>query len=330
MIDYDDIGALASPDETETYWIPADSQDRVAKSSFKEIDYLIRGFVLNKEQVDEKQLEKAIAMHQYVLSPTSVMTRVKAGQFIMGNFENDRKGHPDEKPAHDVTLTYDFWLGMYPVTVWEFNRFCLATSHKRSKEKMKGSGPRPVTSVSWWYDVIVFCNWLSLREGLPRAYDEIGNLLDPEGERTEDISVVEGYRLPTEAEWEYAARGGHKKTKRYKYSGSDNLNEVGWYDRNSSSRQRSLSPFPVGKKKPNELGIYDMSGNVWECCSDRMGKYLPESQVNPIGATRGNARIHRGGSFYHLNEHCRVAYRGASFPDSVSSTRGFRVARTIR
>lgn len=324
------IRVFERSNEKEIYWIPAVGQDQEKKSSFRKIEYLIKGFDLDKGKGDERLLEEAIATFKHVLSPASVMTRVKAGSFQMGNIENDARGHSGEKPVGKVTLTYDFWLGRYPVTFWEYDSFCAATNQKRPNDDGMGRGPRPVVNVSWWYEAILFCNWLSQREGLAPAYEEIGNLLDSKGNRTTDLTVVEGYRLPTEAEWEYAARGGHKGSRSFMFAGSDYLDEVGWYDQNTSTEGRRRSPQPVGKKKANELGIFDMSGNVSEWCHDQWRDYLLEPQINPVGVSLKSSRVVRSGSAGGADLYCRVARRGVDLPYRKHACRGFRVARTIR
>jgi len=126
-------------------------------------------------------------------------------------------------------------------------------------------------------------------------------------------------RLPTEAEWEYAARGGNK-SQGYIYSGSNNLDEVGWYNNNSSGEIKS-----VGQKKSNELGIYDMSGNVWEWCSDWYGEYPTGAVTNPIRASTERHRIFRGGSFYGYAHYCRVGFRYFGYPSISDHGLGFRV-----
>mgnify|MGYP003591407658 CR=1 FL=1 len=133
----------------------------------------------------------------------------------------------------------------------------------------------PVVWITW-YDAIEFCNKLNKKENLPIAYDNKGNMLDCNGKKTEDITKVKGYRLLTRAEWEYAARGGIK-SKGYRYSGSNNLNEVSWNSENS----KDDVIHNVGLKKPNELGIYDMTGNVAEMCTDYLWSYI--KNINPVG-----------------------------------------------
>jgi formylglycine-generating enzyme required for sulfatase activity len=127
------------------------------------------------------------------------------------------------------------------------------------------------------------------------------------------------YRLPTEAEWEFAARGGNK-SKGYKYSGSDNLGSVAWYDENSGNKTH-----PVGQKQANELGIYDMSGNVWECCQDWFKGYTgSKTYINDDGI-KPTSRVRRGGDYYHGTDVCRSTYRSEELPSDRFNTQGFRL-----
>ena len=154
-----------------------------------------------------------------------------------------------------------------------------------------------------WKNAVAYCEWLTQREWgagrLPQSYE---------------------YRLPTEAEREYAARGG-KNGRSTKYSGSDNLGEVGWYDGNSGGKTHE-----VGGKRANELGLYDMSGNVWEWCWDWYGEYSSSSQRDPVGPGSGSFRVARGGSWLSGARRCRVANRYYSSPGRAYDYRGFRVA----
>jgi len=143
-----------------------------------------------------------------------------------------------------------------------------------------------------------------------------------------NLKTGKKYRLPTEAEWEYAALGGSSSPQfvdmlgqGYKYSGSNNIDEVAWYTSNSGSKTH-----PVGRKKPNELGIYDMSGNVWEWCSDRYGDYTSGSQTNPSGPASGSSRVLRGSSWYSLPFSCYVANRFWDHPSIRKDIYGFRLA----
>jgi len=253
-------------------------------------------------------------------NPVQLLVFVEKGSFTMGDTWGD--GNDDEKPTHKVTFTYDFYMGRYEVTFEEYDAFCEATGRSKPYDYGWGRGSRPVIYVSWW-DAIAYCNWLSEKEKLPKAYDSNGNLLDKDGKVTTDSSKVLGYRLPTEAEWEYAARGG-KYNSPYKYSGSDNVNDVAWYISNSGNMTHE-----VGLKLPNALGIHDMSGNVYEWCSDRYGNYSSSAQTNPYNSTAGSGRVCRGGSWDYYASVARVANRSGNWPTSTDSTLGFRITRTV-
>ncbi|WP_213699145.1 formylglycine-generating enzyme family protein [Acetomicrobium sp.] len=260
----------------------------------------------------------------YMFTFESVMASrgvlVEGGTFTMGDTWGG--GDSDERPTHKVTFTYDFYIGKYEVTFDEYDAFCNATGKSKASDSGWGRGTRPVINVTWW-DAIDYCNWLSEKEKLPKAYDSDGNLLDKDGRITIDPSKVVGYRLPTEAEWEYAAKGGNK-SEGYKYSGSDNVSDVAWYSSNSGSKTQE-----VGKKAPNELGLYDMSGNVWEWCSDWYGSYSSSAQTNPYNSTAGSYRVFRGGSWSNVATYTRVADRGSFSPSGTRYRLGFRICRTV-
>jgi len=247
---------------------------------------------------------------------------VRGGSFQMGNTRDDIRGEENEKLVHEVALNYDFWIGKYEVTFSEYDVYCQLTGKSKPDDNGWGRVSKPVINVSW-YDAIEYCNWLSEQAGIKKAYDSQGNLLDRNGKVTKDITKVEGYRLPTEAEWEYAARGG-QNSRGYKYVGSDTINEVAWYSDNSGWKTH-----PVGEKKPNELGLYDMSGNVVEWCHDWYGDYSSATQTNPTGPSSGAFRVDRGGSWGNSDQYCRAAARSSSTPTSSIRSIGFRLSRTV-
>ena len=279
-------------------------QDRIDRIFFKE------GYI--PDSIPSIIMSRPNAAGNFVL--------VEKGSFTMGDTWGG--GDSDEKPTHKVTFSYNFYIGKYETTFDEYDAFCEATGRSKPGDEGWGRGDRPVINVSW-NDAIAYCNWLSEKEKLPKAYDNNGNLLDKDGKVTTDPSKVFGYRLPTEAEWEYAARGGNK-SKGYKYSGSDNVGDVAWYDSNSGNKTQE-----VGKKAPNELGIYDMSGNVWEWCSDWYGNYSSSAQTNPYNSTAGSLRVNRGGSWGNIAARARVAIRYFDSPASSYSYLGFRICRTV-
>ena len=276
------------------------------------------------------------------------MVLVEAGTFQMGDEHGDLWSGC--RPVHTVILTNDYYIGKTEVTFNEYDAYCEAaglekpSDYSSVKGGYMGRGNKPVINLSW-YDAIAYCNWLSEQEGLAKAYDSDGNLLDKNGQQTTDITQVEGYRLPTEAEWEYAARGGHKSTEDYKYPGSNVLDEVGWYWKNSgvkilegayddcdndTMKANKNGTQKVGQKVPNELGLYDMGGNVLEWCQDYMGiEYYNESPTeNPVNLNSSPYRVLRGGSWGDDAICCRVARRSAAGPSDNVVGRGLRVART--
>ncbi len=277
-------------------------QDRIDRIFFKE------GYV--PDGIPSIVTSSSVAKGNFIL--------VEKGSFTMG----DTDGASDEKPTHKVTFTYNFYIGKYEVTFDEYDAFCSATGKSKPNDQGWGRGSRPVINVTWW-DAIDYCNWLSEKEKLPKAYDSNGNLLDKDGRVTTDITKVLGYRLPTEAEWEFAARGGNK-SRGYQYAGSSTVGDVAWYDSNSGGKTQE-----VGKKAPNELGIYDMSGNVWEWCSDWYGNYSSSAQTNPYNSTAGSDRVDRGGSWNNYAARTRVANRGSVSPTYTYNALGFRIARTV-
>jgi formylglycine-generating enzyme required for sulfatase activity len=215
------------------------------------------------------------------------MVFVEGGTFMMGCTSEQSGCNSDENPTHSVTLN-SYNIGKYPVMQWQW-------------EAVMGSNPSsfkkgddyPVEYVSW-NDVQTFITKLNDLTG-------------------------KNYRLATEAEWEYAARGGNQ-SKGYTYSGSNTVGNVAWYSSNSGS-----STHPVGEKTPNELGIYDMSGNVGEWCNDWYGSYTSSPQTNPTGPSSGSYRVLRGGSWGSHASDCRVASRGSYSPIHRFIIVGFRV-----
>ena len=232
---------------------------------------------------------------------TFKMLFVKGGTFQMGS----NLGKDDEKPVHDVTVS-DFYLGEYEVTQALWQEVMGTNIYQQQK---KSNGGRPIQCVGDDYPMC-YVNYVEAEEFCKRLNQRLHRELPSEY----------SFSLPTEAEWEYAAKGGNK-SESYIYSGSNYLSDVGW---------NSGGVHTVGSKKANELGLYDMSGNVWEWCSDWYGNYNNSSQTNPQGASSGTCRVYRGGSWYSASLGCRVADRNFGGPNFRDDGSGFRLALVRR
>ena len=309
----------------------AERKKREVEAAKKEREAAAAG---QKRQAEEAALKKGI--------PETVL--VKGGTFTMGcTKEQGGDCQSDEKPAHKVTLP-DFYIGRTQVTVAQFAAFVEDSGYRTEAEQgdgsyiWKGSEWAKTKGVNWrcdekgkprpkeayghpvihvsWNDAVAYCEWLSGKKG--------GN-----------------FRLPTEAEWEYAARGG-AQSKGFKYAGSNNLDEVAWFWENSGDKplsgewkaerlyENNCRTHPVAQKKSNELGLYDMSGNVWEWCADDWyGDYKgapTDGSAWVDGPQRGSHRVLRGGSWSRIAGDCRVSYRDSSIPGGRGVNGGFRVA----
>jgi len=285
------------------------------------------------------------------------MVLVEGGSFEMGDTFGD--GSDDEKPAHTVTVS-DFEIGRHEVTVEEFSRFVDASGYKTDAEKGDGSYvwdgkewnkkagidwrhdaagklrpsgeyKHPVIHVSW-NDAVAYCNWLSEQHGYQKVYTISGSTVAPDWN-------ANGYRLPTEAEWEYAARQQGQKVRfgngkdiadpgEINFAGSAEYKAP--YSKEGAYRQKTTE---VGSFAPNSLGLYDMSGNVWEWCWDWYdGEYYKKSKNSrdPKGPDSGSSRVCRGGSWLDDPAGVRVAYRNGGSPEYRHGNLGFRLARAVR
>jgi len=261
-----------------------------------------------------------------IVQESTSMLLVEGGTFQMGS-----TSIVPSNPVHSVTLS-SFYIGKYEVTQTEW----IATM---------GSNPsyyssdlnRPVEKVNW-YDAIVYCNTRSIAEHLTPCYSIVGSAgasTDPAtwgdipsgSNTTWDAATCDfsakGYRLPTEAEWEFAARGGNSSAG-YLYSGSNTGNDVAWYNTNSGS-----TTHPVGEKAPNELGLFDMSGNVFEWIWDLYGTYSPSAQTNPTGVANSDYRTIRGGTYDCSVGYCRAAMRTYDYAASRWNDMGIRLVRSL-
>lgn len=222
------------------------------------------------------------------------MVYVQGGTFSMGaTSEQGEDAGDEEKPAHKVTLS-DYYIGQFEVTqgLWQAVMGSNPAYHKNGD-------CYPIETILW----------VDCQQFIRKLNGSLSGQLDGKH-----------FVLPTEAQWEYAARGG-QKSKGYKYAGSNNLTEVGWYSDNSEKETH-----PVGQKLPNELGLYDMSGNVEEWCQDWYLFYYSSAQTYPRGISFLPRRVYRGGCYYNFTKGCRVSFRSGSDPAISAEYRGLRLA----
>lgn len=245
--------------------------------------------------------------------PMPEMVMVKPGSYEMGSDE----GHWFEGPVHTVRITGPFYISKTEVTWALYDRFVAETGRSKATSNKEWGviwEPNYPAAVSW-DDAIAFANWLSNREGLTPVYSG-------KGRTTEADFAADGYRLPTEAEWEYAARGG-PLSQGTLYAGGDEADVVAWYGDNSGGTTQ-----PVGLKEPNELGLYDMSGNAWEWCWDwfDVNAYGASAAEDPAGPDKGTDRVRRSGAWAESSDTLRVTYRSADTPSMPFG--GIRLVRT--
>lgn len=278
--------------------------------------YFIFYFSSNRLPYDKSVINYNNSSVNSIVSSQIEMVFVKGGIFNMGHIDGLKK---NEKPLHTVNLN-DFYISKYETTNEQFCRFlndygsAIIKDGKYKGEKMiyysyyegrdwginikdknwrpsAGYENYPVIYVTW-YGAIEYCKWA-------------------------------GGRLPSESEWEYAARGGNK-TKGYKYSGSNEIKDVAWYENNSV-----IKTHKVGTKEPNELGLYDMSGNIFEWCEDwyDSNHYSISSKNNPVNSSKSKSKVLRGGSYFNDNNSCISSYRTGDYPYEYYSNFGFRLCR---
>ena len=269
-------------------------------------------------------IETVVKPYRVQWKPESGFVWVEAGAFQMGSPVGTSNSQQNERPMRRVTLS-GFWMCRHPVTQSEWLEL-MGSSVWQQRDladedfPMYGEGDKlPMYYVNF-FEAVAYANRKSQRERLAPAY-----MISGAG----DSRIVSrnpsanGYRLPTEAEWEYAARGGLYSEGNI-YSGSDNVDEVAWYSENSGKNTQELCT-----KKPNGIGLYDMSGNVWEWCWDLWGKYPRKDEIDPEGAPLGDNRVIRGGSWNSSAAEVRSANRDGIAPSSRDSDLGFRLVRSI-
>ena len=277
---------------------------------------------------DDRELRNMIAALGGPLTPMAVerfvgidtFVRIEGGTFRMGSPAGTPDSWGNERPVRSVTVS-TFHMSRHLVTQGEWHDIMRSNpSHFQRARVAAGANWRnlPVEMVSW-FDALEFANRKSQRAGLTPAYSITGTGANRVATWNRNAN---GYRLPTEAEWEFAARGGHGSPGNFMFSGSNTISDVAWYGGNSGGGTRA-----VGTRQPNGLGLYDMTGNVWEWVYDWWGAYPNMAQTNPAGPAAGDYRVKRGGCWYFAPEYARSAIRGLGIPDVRGRHLGFRVVR---
>ncbi|MEZ4776828.1 MAG: SUMF1/EgtB/PvdO family nonheme iron enzyme [Bacteroidia bacterium] len=261
------------------------------------------------------------------------LVEVKGGRYKMGSTEGARY-YKQEGPEHMVEVD-GFWMGATPVTCWQFGMYCLDTGRELPRDSGFGRGDRPVVNVNW-YETTHYCNWLSLRQGLEPVYEH------PDGQTVIALWENNGYRLPTEAEWEYAARergknirfGNGKDIADPSEINFDGQHVYNTFDKTIASwiqkGENRGATTPVRRFSPNALGLYDMSGNVYEWCWDGYDEnfYQNSPEKNPRGPEKKQTdQVVRGGSWFETALDCRCSYRNGDIPFDLNNVIGFRVVR---
>ncbi len=273
-----------------------------------------------------------------------------AGTFTMGS-PADEPGRDNEETSHSVTLTESFYMQTTEVTNGHWDAVIVDKARGVNPSAIHSGEDYPVETVNW-YEATSFANWLSWDEGLIPCYDGQGTCTGTLGDNFTCTSIMivagcTGYRLPTEAQWEYAARAGTVTAYANPYSFdadntetadgfNSNLHAMGWYEFNNEggdlSRDAAGYPSgtkPVAQKQANRWGLYDMHGNVREWCQDWHNSYASGPVTDPQGPDDGNERVFRGGSWFDPAQYCRSAFRGIGLPDDRLFNLGFRLARSV-
>ena len=343
--------ATTLPDNAKNKAVSWSSSDETVATV--DTNGLVKALKAGTATITVKTEDGGVSATCSVTVTSMVKLELKDKSFQMGaEYTGSYASYDWEKPVHTVNFTRDIYICDHEVTQVEYEKYCKYSSSSPSDSYGKGNN-NPVYYVSW-YDAIVYCNLRSMDEGLTPCY-KLGEETDPKkwadiqkdnetnptkfcGPASSNTTwdgitcdfTKNGYRLPTEAEWEYAARGGIADNDKPVWAGTTevgdseaNLKEYLWYSDNAGGKTHE-----VKKLLPNGYGLYDMSGNVWEWCWDWYGSYASEDATDPVGAVSGSGRVGRGGSWGYDAGYCRASNRGNATPGDRIDDLGFRLARS--